>query len=75
MTHYTNVMSLVTTTKAENTDQLISDLCHHIDIYMWVNVGSANGFVRNDKKPLPETKLTYQQWISVAITLGQFNAI
>ena len=41
--------------------QLIVPLWRHMATDIWVNIGSGNGLVPNDTKPLPEAMLTYHQ--------------
>ena len=41
--------------------------------HIWVNIGSSNGLVPNGTKPLPEPKLTYHWWGSLALTEDKFH--
>ena len=40
---------------------------------IWVNIGTGNGLLPDDTKPLPEPMLTYNQRCSVAFTWEQFH--
>ena len=40
---------------------------------IWVNIGSGNGLLPDDTKPLPEPMLTDHQWSPMTFILGQFN--
>ena len=40
---------------------------------IWVNIGSGNGLMPDNTKPLPEPMLTDHQWSSVTFIIGQFH--
>ena len=40
---------------------------------IWVNIGSGNGLLPDNTKPLPEPMLTDHQWSPVTFILGQFH--
>ena len=40
-------------------------LWHNMATEIWVNIGSGNGLLPDGTKPLPESMLTYHQWVPV----------
>ena len=49
------------------------DYWRHMAAQIWVNIGSSNGFLPGDTKPLPEPNSNYYQWSPLAFTWGQFH--
>ena len=47
--------------------------CGHMVTQIWVNIGSDNGLLPDDTKPLPEPMLTNHQWGVMAFTWGQYH--
>ena len=45
----------------------------HMATFIWINVGSGNSLLPDGAKPLPESMLTYHQWVLEKITRRQFH--
>ena len=41
--------------------------------YIWVKTSLGNGLLPGDTKPLPESSLTFHQWVSVTCTWQEFH--
>ena len=47
----------------------------HMVTEIFVNIGSGNGVLSDDTKPLPEPMLTDNQWSQITFILGQFDKV
>ena len=50
-------------------------ICHGLATQIWVTIGSGNGLLSDDTKPLPKRMLTYHQRCFVALTRDQFTVL